>query len=265
MRTIPYIAVLNCHAIELLENNTLRQSQTVAENDDYRIDGFELSPDERLLSVFVNRQGKLATRVYETDHWKLVRELSLDHGHFGPNGRTIMIGFARSTKSSSHGAADECGLQFYDINSGQRISEFVRSADGNDDVCPRKSGQFLPGQPNRLITDDPLRAAISEWDLSNGKLVQHLSSNIENPGPAPSTESLDISFDGKFAAAVRSRHEWSSEWGTTIWDLTTGTKVYEIGLVHSTDPIMRARFSTDGNNLVFVYLDRADIYEYRTE
>lgn len=265
MRTRPYIAVLNCNAIELLENKTLRHSQTVAENDDYRIDGFELSPDERLLSVFVNRQGKLATRVYETDNWKLVRELDLDHGHFGPNGRTIMIGFARSKKASSHGAADECGLQFYDINSGQRISEFARSADGNDDVCPRKSGQFLPGQPNRLITDDPLRAAISEWDLSNGKLVQHLSSKIENPGPAPSTESLDISFDGKFAAAVRSRQEWNSEWGTTIWDLTTGTKVYEIALAHSKDPILRARFSTDGNNLVFVYSDRADIYEYRTE
>jgi len=263
MKTTPYLLVLNCHRLELLAKSTLAPIRYIAENEDDSVDGFALSLDQRFLSVNVNRQGKHTTRTYRTNDWKILHEWNIEDAYFSPNGLSLVANFARAKNATSY-TGDECGFRFYDANSGQKTSEFVRSAERNDDVCPNGPGYVVPGHPNLLVTDDALRPAVSEWDLSNGKLVQHLESRAVEPGPAPGLESLAISSNGELAMVVRSRREWGMEWGITIWDLTDGEKAYEVPLGRQAAPVMAASFSQDGNYLAFVYSNRVDIYDYKT-
>jgi len=262
MKTAEQLLVQNCGRIELLDKDSLIPIRVIADSKERALYGFSLSPDERFLLVSVKTGARQSILVYRTMDWTLVREWDLGNGLLTPDDRTLVTTFARRKNPSSF-AADECGFRLYDAGSGHEVSEFVRSAKENEDICPDFPGPFVPGQPHRIITTDSLRGGISVWDLNDGALIQHLVSKPRTLGPPPTVESLSVSSDGQLAAVVTSRREWGQEWGLTIWDLATGKNAYEVSLERQGDPILGAYFCEDSNNVAFIRPNRVEVYEYR--
>ncbi len=160
--------------------------------------------------------------------------------------------------------SDKCGLAFYDATIGAEKYEWTRNVYGGDQICPQQPLLFSKLFPDRIITDSFTRTAVVEWDRRTGKLLETLFSEPGN-GPPPSPESVSISYDGRFVAVVRSRSEFYAEYGIVIWDLKLNRAVYEIPLGLHLDPTLRAIFSMDGNQIVFVKSSSAEIYEYEIQ
>jgi len=262
IRQSEQLIIQNCGRIELLDKNSLKPIREIANSERHTLHGFNLSPSEKFLVVTAKVERKQSLLVFRTSDWTNVREWDLDDGQIAPDDRTLVTTFARRKNPASL-AADECGFRSYDVNSIRAISEFVRSATENDDVCPDYPGPFVPGQPHFIITTDSLRGGISEWDWTKGLLIQHLVSKVQSTGPPQSVESLSVSSNGQLAAVVTSRREWGLEWGLTIWDLPKGEAVYEVPLGRHPDPILRARFYETVNKLILVHSNRLEIFEYQ--
>jgi hypothetical protein len=255
------LLVQNCGRIQLLDKDSLIPIREIIDSKQRSLHGFNLSPSEQFLLVGATMGRKQSILAYRTADWTLAREWDFENGSISADDRTYVMTFTRRTNPASF-AADECGFRLYDVNSGQKTAEFVRSSKENDDVCPDYPGPFVPGQPRHMITTDSLRGGISEWDLSNGRLIQHLVSK-RSAGPPPGVESLSISHDGRLLAVVTARRELGVEWGLTIWDLSSGRTVYETPLGRQSDPVMRAYFCGNANELILIHPSRLEVFEYQ--
>jgi len=56
---------------------------------------------------------------------------------------------------------------------------------------------------------------------------------------------------------------WLSEFPLEIWDLPKARQVYSVPLGLHWNPVLRVRFSPAGNYILFVYSNKARVYEYR--
>jgi WD40 repeat protein len=157
---------------------------------------------------------------------------------------------------------DQCGVAFYDVQTGEKISQWVKNVDDPGHVCPGGDLYFRKNHPGHMVTDDFANSAVSEWDMQTGALLQHLPSNVGEGGPPPGTDCMSMSYDGDLVAVVRTRREVGIEYGLTIWNLQTGKTVYEVPLSQQSDPVQCVRFSPDGMHVAFVHSDRVEIYEY---
>jgi WD40 repeat protein len=128
--------------------------------------------------------------------------------------------------------------------------------------CPTPPLFFVAGLPSYAITDDFPEVAMSEWDVATGRLIHYFKGETTGPGPAPSTDSLSVSYDGRFVAVVRSRSEGVPDQSVTVWDIPGGHRVYETLAVKEDDPVRSVFFSSDGKYLAFVRPGRVEVYSY---
>jgi WD40 repeat protein len=262
MRTRPYLIVTKCSHLEILDKATLAVVQTLSPPSQFKTSGFEISPDERHIAVNSwKNKDESKTRLYDTADWKLVQEWNLGNGYFVADGQQLASN-VYELKSPSSIVLDVCGVAFYDIQTGQRVSQWTLDTDDPNHVCPEQPLLFPRDGSGHMVTGDFGRSAISAWDSHNGGLLQHLKSKIKTGGPPPWLECISLSHEGNFAAVVWVRTEWSVEFGLTIWDLRTGKAVYELPLPEKRDPVLSVQFSSDGNHVAFVHHDRVEIFEY---
>jgi hypothetical protein len=262
MKTKPYLLVLNCHRIELLDNKTFLPKNVFPSNTHLIVSGFDVSSDERNLAISIQTNPTAySTLIYQTADWSIVHRWDFGNSYFSPNGTLLATSNFRRKNPSSL-LPDECGLDFYSSTTGQRISGWILDVDKVENHCPNWPIYFPEEKTGTVVTDDVLDSAISEWDTRSGKLIRHLKSTIVSPGPAPDTRSVSISADGSLLAVVRSRAEWKPEYGLDIWDLSIGTSIEKIPLAEQPDPITGAFFSVDGTQVAFVHKDRVEIFEY---
>jgi WD40 repeat protein len=266
MKKVPYLIVSDCQGVKLLDKATFAVVRTIFAEKEFTVFALAFSPDERFLAVTVKKgRDEPLTRLYETDTWKLIHEWSFAASSFTPDGRLLVTSFSRKRSPSSI-TLDESGFQFYDAMSGNKVSEWLPSIGEDAGIFPALPVFFRPDQPGRMITIDHGHTAVAEWDEASGKLLQHLKSKVEVPGPPPGPSSRSLSYDGRLFAVVWWEHEWPSrfpEFGTTIWDLSKGKAVYDTPVRQQADPVRRVVFSGDDNHVAFVYAHRAELYEYQ--
>jgi hypothetical protein len=271
MRMQPYLLVLVCNRILLLDRRSLSLRSVVASGgDQFYFHEFDVSPDEHFIAVTGYEKTKPGTptvtksRVYrlEGESATMLYEASFGDtdAYYTPDGKMLATTYDRG---STPGANEDCGLEFYDTVTGKRIGGWRSTAKSTGGaICPGRPLQFLGQGSDRLITDDVVSPALSVWDVYIGKLLQHLSSKMEHPGPAPTTESLSISADGRLVAVVRFQGEWGAEYGMTIWDLSTGRALKEIPVGLHRQIILGTYFSSSGDQVAFTFMDHVDVYEY---
>lgn len=167
--------------------------------------------------------------------------------------------------STTEGEASDgrCGFRLYNSIAGELVSQIVARAESEAVGCPLFPPlYFRASDPTQVIVDDPTHSAISVWDIRTGKLVSQLSEPTTGPGPAPVTDSLSISYDGRLAADVRSRDEGVPNYSVTIWDLSDGKQVYHTLAEAPSDRVRGIFFSPYGKLVAFVYADRAEVCQY---
>jgi WD40 repeat protein len=251
-----------CSHIEVREKSTLSLVQTIEPQDQFEIYLFTLSPDERWITVTSRKsRDEWTTRLYDTANWNLLREWDIDNAFFVADGGQLASGF-RQRRTPASRYIDQCGVAFYDINTGQKLLQWIRDMYDDAQACPDWHLFFRGPQSSRMVTSDFGRSAVIEWDAHNGALIQQLGSKIKTVGPAPNDECMSLSYDGNLVAIVWLRTEWGAEYGMTIWDLRTGKAVYELPLPEKRDPVLCVQFSSDGSHIAFVHSDRVEIFEY---
>jgi hypothetical protein len=262
LQTQPFFVAVHCGGIELVDRNTLSVISTFPGKPGFVAEEFSVSPDEHLLAVsFRKRKDRANTRVYEIQDPSKFHEFAFSQAVFTSDSAVLAAPVYQRNEATGY-QGDKCGLAFYDANSGAEKYEWTRDVYGGDQICPQQPLLFSKLFPDRIITNDFPRTAVAEWDGRTGKLLETLFSKTDN-GPAPSAESVSISYDGRFVAVVRSRSEFHPEYGIVIWDLKLKRAVYEIPLGRQAEPILHANFSVDGKQIVFVKSDRVEIYEYQ--
>jgi WD40 repeat protein len=260
----PDFVALHCGRIEFVDRATMAVINTFPTEPGFRAEGFSVSPDERLLAVsFRKRKNDANTRVYEIQDPSKYQQFAFSQAVFTSDSTKLAAEVDRSDGAVGH-QGDKCGLAFYDANSGAEKYEWTRDEYGGDQICPQQPLLFPKLTPDRIITNSFQRTAVAEWNARSGKLLETLFTE-PGDGPAPWTESVAISYDGRFVAVVRSRSEFYSEYGIVIWDLKLKQAVYEIPVGIHWDPILNASFSVDGDEIAFLRSGRVEIYEYRVE
>jgi WD40 repeat protein len=259
MRSRPYVVAKNCVGVTILDKATFVPVRTINAPDAFETYSFDLSSNEDQVIVISRKSRDVwTTRLYETSSWNFLREWPLNNAQFLPDGKRLATGvYLRSNPSLKDD--DRCGVAFYDVKTGERTSQWSKQMPG---TCPQYRFSFPNGRPGRMVTDDYSQSAISEWDIANGTLLQHLPSNIGPGGPPPVAECISLSYDGTLAAVVRARFEWYAEYGLTVWNLESGKALYELPLGPKTDPVQCIQFSSNGKNIAFVHSDRVEVFEY---
>ena len=202
------------------------------------------------------------TRIYETQQWGLIHQWKLSGVSFASENNFLVKTVGRS-KSGTSSDRNECGFQFYNINTGNLVSEWFLRTEDSENACPRLPLIFLPGRTNRVLTLDIVRTAVVEWDTNSHKLVRRFQSKVTNLGPPPGPASWSVSVDGKFFAVVWWRTDGPREFGTSIWDLQTGKVAFAAPVSERNDQIQRVCFSPNGEHLALVHQDRVEVYEFR--
>lgn len=262
MRSRPYLIVLNCYHIEVLDKTTLARVRIVDTPDQSKVFGFVLSPNEEQLVVTSQEsRDNWTASVYDTTSWTALRKWSINNASFTADGQQVATLIDQRQDPSSR-VFDECGVAFYDVRTGEKVTQWVKSTNDPGHVCPGGNLYFRKDHPGRMVTDDFPNSAVSEWDMQTGALLQHLVSDVGAGGPPPGADCMSLSYDGDLVAIVRTRHEVGTEYGFTIWNLQSGKVVYEIPLKYQDDPVRCVRFSSNGTHIAFVHSDRVEIYEY---
>jgi WD40 repeat protein len=150
----------------------------------------------------------------------------------------------------------------YDPSSGKMASQVVARTNEENVGCPSFPLYFRASEQSQVIVDDGVQSAVSEWDVATGKLIRYLKDETTGPGPAPYTDSLSLSFDGRLVAVVRSRTEGIPDYSITVWDLSDGKPVYHTLARSVSDPIRGIYFSPYGKIVAFVYRDHVEVYQY---
>ena len=134
------------------------------------------------------------------------------------------------------------------------------------EVCPESAFSFVARRSDRVVSNSFLSDAITEWDARDGTLLHRFV--VEDSGhrePSPFLASFSVSQDGRLVARTGEVSEipWLSEFPLEIWDLPKARQVYSVPLGLHWNPVLRVRFSPAGNYILFVYSNKARVYEYR--
>jgi hypothetical protein len=264
LQTQPFLVAVHCGGVGLVDRNSMSSINTFPGKPGFRVERISLSPDEHLLAISIRKDRDHAnTRVYEIQDPSKFHEFAFSQAVFTSDSAVLAAPIYRRSETLGY-QGDKCGIAFYDANSGAEKWEWTRDVYGGDQICPQQPLLFSNLFPDRIITDSFAPTAVAEWGARTGKLLETLHFKT-NDDPAPGTESVSISSDGRFVAVVRSRSEFYHEYGIVIWDLKLSRAVYEIPLGLHWDPTLRATFSVDGNQIAFVKSNRVEVYEYQIQ
>ncbi len=271
IKTVGLLAVSICDRIELLDATSLSTVKVLSEEKNLDIMGSDLSSDDRSLAVTVRKvlySSAYAhhvhaedpyTIIYDASDWTPGHERPFAYGYYTPDDHYLATVYSTG---EGYASTRECGFRLYDPSSGKLTSQVVARTNEENVGCPSFPLYFRASEPSQIIVDDYVQSAVSEWDIASGKLVRYLQDETTGPGPAPVTDSLSVSHDGRLAAVVRSRDEGVPDYSVTIWDLSDGKPVYHTLARSVSDPVRGIFFSPYGKIVAFVYAGRVEVYQY---